>query len=197
MERERIMQMTRRGLLLGAAASGAVAISPAHADGPLLTADGLYKEPWFLESFLNLADDLEDAHKAGKRFAIMWELKGCPYCKETHLVNFAQPRISNYVKTNFEVLQLNIIGSLKVTDFDGAELSEKELAAKYGVRFTPTFQFFPERATPLKALPPQKREVARLPGYMRPDDFLAMFRYVREKAYESKSFRDFVKTLPS
>jgi thioredoxin-related protein len=163
----------------------------------MLTADGLYKEPWFLESFLNLADDLEDAHKAGKRFAIMWELKGCPYCKETHLFNFAQPRISSYVKSNFEVLQLNIIGSLKVTDFDGAELSEKELAAKYGVRFTPTFQFFPERVGPLKALPPQKREVARLPGYMRPDDFLAMFRYVREKAYESKSFRDFVKTLPS
>jgi len=196
-ERERIMQMTRRGLLLGATASGAVSISPARAEGPVLTADGLYKEPWFLESFLNLADDLEDAHKAGKRFAITWELKGCPYCKETHLVNFAQPRISNYVKTNFEVLQLNIIGSLKVTDFDGAELSEKELAAKYGVRFTPTFQFFPERAGPLKALPPQKREVARLPGYMRPDDFLAMFRYVRKKAYESKSFRDFVKTLPS
>ena len=36
-----------------------------------------------------------------------------------------------------------------------------------------------------------------LPGYLRPDDFLAMFRYVREKAYESKSFRDFVKALPS
>ena len=95
------------------------------------------------------------------------------------------------------MLQLNIIGSRKVTDFDGAELSEKALAAKYGVRFTPTFQFFPERAGPLKALEPAKREVARLPGYMRPDDFLAMFRYVREKAYESKSFRDFVKSLPS
>jgi hypothetical protein len=85
----------------------------------------------------------------------------------------------------------------KVTDFDGTELSEKELAAKYGVRFTPTFQFFPERAAPLKALEPVKREVTRAPGYMRPDDFLAMFRYVREKAYESKSFRDFVKALPS
>ena len=48
-----------------------------------------------------------------------------------------------------------------------------------------------------KACEPQKREVSRLPGYMRPDDFLAMFRYVREKAYESKSFRDFVKALPS
>jgi len=197
MERERIMPITRRGLLLGAAASGAVAISPARAEGPVLTADGLYKEPWFLESFLNLADDLEDAHKAGKRFAIMWELKGCPYCKETHFVNFARGDISDYIKANFEVLQLNIIGSRKVTDFDGIELSEKAMAAKYGVRFTPTFQFFPERAGPLKALEPAKREVARLPGYMRPDDFLAMFRYVREKAYESKSFRDFVKALPS
>jgi thioredoxin-related protein len=57
--------------------------------------------------------------------------------------------------------------------------------------------FFPERAGPLKGQEPFKREVARLPGYMRPNDFLAMFRYVREKAYESKSFRDFVKALPS
>ena len=55
----------------------------------------------------------------------------------------------------------------------------------------------PERAAPLKTLPAAKREVTRAPGYLRPDDFLAMFRYVREKAYESKSFRDFVKSLPS
>jgi thioredoxin-related protein len=81
-----------------------------------------------------------------------------------------------------------------VTDFDGSEISEKALAARYGVRFTPTFQFFPETSAGLKDIEPTKREVARLPGYLRPDDFLAMFRYVREKAYESKSFREYVKT---
>jgi thioredoxin-related protein len=187
---------TRRNLLIGAASLAVVGAQAARGE-PMLTDDGLYKEPWFLESFLELADDLEAARKQGKRFTIMWELKGCPYCKETHFVNFARSDISDYVKANFEVLQLNIIGARKVTDFDGKELSEKDLALKYGVRFTPTFQFFPERAGPLKAREPAKREVARLPGYMRPDDFLAMFRYVREKAYESKSFRDFVKALPS
>jgi thioredoxin-related protein len=195
--RRMIMILTRRNVLLGAASLGALGVKAARAEEPSLTDDGLYKQPWFLESFLDLPDDLEGARKEGKRFVIMWELKGCPYCKETHFVNFAQSRISDYVKANFEVLQLNIIGSRKVTDFDGAEVSEKDLAAKYAVRFTPTFQFFGERAEPLKALPPAKREVARAPGYLRPDDFLAMFRYVREKAYKSKSFRDFVKSLPS
>lgn len=189
------MTVTRRHLLAGAASLAA--LGAARADEPILTDDGLYKQPWFLESFLDLSDDLEGAAKEGKRFAIMWELKGCPYCKETHFVNFAQPKISDYIKNNFEILQLNIIGSRKVTDFDGSEMSEKELAAKYGVRFTPTFQFFGERAAALKPLAPAKREVARAPGYLRPEDFLAMFRFVKEKVYETKSFRDFVKSLPS
>jgi thioredoxin-related protein len=189
--------IARRKFLAGAALFVGLLPFRALAEQPILTDDGLYKQPWFLESFLDLADDLEAARKEGKRFVIMWELRGCPYCKETHLVNFAQPRIAEYVKTNFEVLQLNIIGSRRVTDFDGTELSEKELAAKYGVRFTPTFQFFAEEAAALKTLPPGKREVVRAPGYLRPDDFLAMFRYVREKAYEGKSFRDYLKSMPS
>ena len=187
---------TRRNLLAGGAALSASSLAGvrARADA-VLTEDGLYRQPWFLESFLELSDDLDGATKAGKRFAIMWELKGCPYCKETHLVNFARPDIEEFIKTNFEVLQLNIIGSRPVKDFDGSEISEKALAAKYGVRFTPTFQFFGEGA--LKDLAPAKREVSRAAGYMRPDDFLAMFRYVREKAYEGKSFRDYLKSRPS
>ncbi|MBI3706068.1 MAG: thioredoxin fold domain-containing protein [Rhizobiales bacterium] len=187
------MRLTRRNLLQGLGGLGLFGISGARAAEPILTDDGLYKEPWFLESFLDLNDDLEGAAKDGKRFVIMWELRGCPYCKETHFVNFARSDISDYIKANFEVLQLNIIGSRKVTDFDGSELPEKALALKYGVRFTPTFQFFPERAAPLKNIAPTKREVTRAPGYYRPDDFLAMFRYVREKAYESRSFRDFLR----
>jgi thioredoxin-related protein len=192
---------TRRNLLIGAASLAALAAARARAEEaakePAMTADGLLTEPWFLESFLDLADDLSAAHKEGKRLAIMWELRGCPYCRETHLVNFAQARISDYIKSNFEVLQLNIIGDRKVMDFDGSELSEKAMAKKYAVRFTPTFQFFPETPAGLNDLAPAKREVARAPGYLRPDDFLAFFRFVREKAYEKGSFRDFLKSQPS
>jgi thioredoxin-related protein len=192
---------TRRDLLIGAGVLTAFGLAHARAaepaKEPATTADGLLTEPWFLQSFLDLSEDLSAAHDAGKRLAVMWELRGCPYCRETHLVNFAQPRIADYIKANFEVLQLNIIGDRKVKDFDGSELSEKALARKYGVRFTPTFQFFPETPAGLNDLVPAKREVARAPGYLRPDDFLAMFRFVREKAYEKGSFRDFLKRPPS
>jgi thioredoxin-related protein len=186
---------TRRGIIAGGAALSVAGLvgSGARAEA-VLTEDGLYRQPWFLDSFLELGDDLDGAAKAGKRFAIMWELKGCPYCRETHLVNFARPDIEDFIKANFEVLQLNIIGSRKVKDFDGAEISEKALAAKYGVRFTPTFQFFPESAAGLGEKSPEKREVARAPGYLRPDDFVALFRFVREKGYETKSFRDYLRS---
>jgi thioredoxin-related protein len=189
------MKLTRRNLMAGCAAVAAAGVSGGRARAAaVLTDDGLYRQSWFLDSLLELADDLDGAAKAGKRFAIMWELRGCPYCRETHLVNFARSDIESYIKTNFDVLQLNIIGSRKVTDFDGTELTEKALAAKYGVRFTPTFQFFPETVTGLKEKEPQKREVARAPGYLMPDDFLALFRYVRENGYETKSFRDYLRS---
>ena len=187
------MKPTRRELIAGSAAVAASLVASRARAEAVLTDDGLYRQPWFLESFLELGDDLEGAAKAGKRFAIMWELRGCPYCRETHLVNFARPDIEAFVKANFEVLQLNIVGSRKVKDFDGSEISEKALAAKYGVRFTPTFQFFPESPDGLAKLAPEKREVARAPGYLRPDDFLALFRFVREKGYETKSFRDYLR----
>ena len=191
---------TRRDLILGAGAAAAMAAltntvtNTARAADAVLTEDGLYREPWFIDSFLEIADDIDQAAKQGKRLAVMWELKGCPYCRETHLVNFARPDIADFVRTNFNVLQLNIIGSRQVTDVDGGELGEKQLAARYGVHFTPTIQFFPNSAAGLKDRDPAKREVARIAGYLRPDDFLALFRYVREEAYETGTFRDFLKS---
>ena len=183
---------TRRGFLGLAAVAALAAGRGTAAAEPALGEDGLYHEPWFLQSFLDLREDLDSAAAGGKRLAIMWELRGCPYCRETHLVNFADGDITKYIRDNFEVLQLNLIGSRKVTDFDRQELSEKDLAQKYGIRFTPTFQFFPPSPVGLEAKEAMGREVARAPGYLKPPYFLAMFRFVRERAYERGSFRDFL-----
>lgn len=185
--------LSRRLLLAGASAGIAAAWIRAARSAAILSDDGLYSQPWFLQSLLELADDLSGATEARKRFVIMWELRGCPYCKDTHLINFADPDIEAYIKDRFDILQLNIIGSREVTDFDGEKLPEKRLAEKYGVRFTPTFQFFPEKAGDIAGKKPREREISRFQGYLEPKQFLAMFRYVAERAYEKESLRDFLK----
>lgn len=184
--------MDRRRLLVGGVLAASVALAGRKGLAEaVLGEDGLYHQPWFLDSFLILREDLEEASANGKRFAVMWELKGCPYCRETHLVNFARPDIESFVRDNFSVLQLNLLGSRMVTDFDGEELEERHLAAKYAIRFTPTIQFFPAQADQV-AGSGMEVEVARMPGYFKPDHFLAMFRYVRADAYQRQSFKEFL-----
>lgn len=183
--------LTRRLLLAGSAAA-VFAPSLPRAEA-ILTDDGLYRQPWFLDTFLELGPDLEEAAGRGKRLAVMWELKGCPYCKETHLVNFARPEVEGYIRERFDILQLNIIGSREVTDFDGEKLSEKRLAEKYGVRFTPTIQFFPDKAEGLSGKKPRDREVTRAQGYLKPEDFQRLFAFVAERAYERGTLRDYLR----
>ena len=160
----------------------------------------MYTQPWFLESFLDLGEDLREARAGGKRFAIIWEQRGCPYCRETHVVNFAVPEIQGFVKGNFEVLQLDIHGAREVTDFDGQAMSEKALATKYGVRYTPTITFYHEPPASdandaAKAITWRSMELTRLTGYYKPFHFLSAFRYVREKAYEREKFGAFVSAM--
>src|SRR5215216_4700620 len=103
------MRALRIAFVLLAAVSLARAAEPPKE--PALGENGLYVQPWFLFSFLDLKEDLEEA-----------EQKGCPYCKETHLVNFTNPEIAAFVQKHFVVLQLDLWGSRKVKDFDGEEL---------------------------------------------------------------------------
>ncbi|MGH7005001.1 MAG: thioredoxin family protein [Alphaproteobacteria bacterium] len=178
--------------VLATAWAGTAALAADPPKEPAVGDNGLYTQPWFLQSFLDLREDLEEAAAKGKRFVILWEQKGCPYCKETHLVNLANPEIADYIRKNFVVLQLDLWGARKVKDFDGEELAEKALAQKYAVRFTPTVQFFPPTAPEAKASG-KDIEVARMPGYMRPFPFYVMFRYVHDEGYKAGAFRDYFK----
>jgi len=150
-------------------------------------------QSWFLESFLDFKDDLAESAADGKRFAILWEQDGCPYCLETHMVNFGIPEIRSYVQANFNIVQLDIWGSREAVDFDGTALVEKQLAKRGRVRFTPTIQFFPEDPAAAAGKGGAAAEIARMPGYFRPFHFLAMFQFVRENGYADSNFRTYLK----
>ncbi len=167
-------------------------LAPAHSASDNLLPEaavgenGLHTQSWFHEGFLDLGEDLKDAAAEGKRLVIIWEQKGCPYCKRMHEVNLRIPRIVDYIKKNFTVIQLNLWGDREITDFDGDVLSEKQLANKYAVLFTPTIQFFPESLEQVAGLPGHKAEVVRIPGYFKPFHFYFLFRYAFDKGYEEQ-----------
>jgi thioredoxin-related protein len=171
----------RRLILKFVLAAGAMLLVPATAI-PLAAAevelktsdDGMFTQAWFKHtSFLDIADDLDEAKGAGKHLAILFEQKGCPYCREMHRVNFADKEIREYIKKTFDVVQLNLWGDREVTDFDGQTLSEKKFGRKYRVMFTPTILFIDEKG----------EEVVRMPGYFKPFHFKHLFVYAAEKGY--------------
>ena len=189
------MILSRRTFLTAAMAGAVASRAAGAASGPYAPVrleNGQFTQSWFLNSFLELGDDLAEARDNGKRFAVLWEQEGCPYCRETHLVNFAVPEISDYIRANFDIIHLDIWGSRDVVDFDGTTMSEKELAKRNKVRFTPTIQFFPETFADGGAPVGKAAEVARMPGYFRPFHFLTMFEYVRANGYDKGPFRKFL-----
>ncbi len=173
--------------LLGAAGRANAA---SHRIEPILGEDGMYHQTWFLNSFMDLKEDLAEAAEAGKRFAVIWEQRGCPYCRETHMVNLARPEINRYIRENFAVLQLDLWGSREVTDFDGEVMEERALARKWRIVFTPTIMFF--AASVAEGKTGAEAEVVRMPGYFKPFHFITMFEYVKESAYESQHFQKYL-----
>ena len=153
------MILSRR-LLLACALGGASARAATLGD------DGMYHEPWFVESFLDLPDDLEAAATANQRLVAAWELRGCPACRRVHLENFSRADIVDYLRPRFAFVQLDIIGARVVTALDGARLAEKALAGREKINGTPTFQVFDRKG----------KELDRMEGFVPADRFLAFFR---------------------
>jgi hypothetical protein len=160
---------------------------------PVRDEDGLYRQRWFLLSFLNLEEDFAEARAAGKRFAVVFEQRGCPYCIRLHTEILPERYINDYMRENFAVLQLDIWGAREVTDFDGKVLSERALAERWGVIFTPTIVFFKDDLSGLEGKWGRELEaIERLPLSYGRDTFYDLLVWVRLKIHErDRSFQRF------
>ena len=144
--------------------------------------DGLHKEEWFTMTFRDIAEDVATAKSEGKRLAIIFEQRGCIYCREMHEKILSEPEVRDFIKANFMVVQYNMFGDEEVTDTDGEVLTEKSAARKWGYIFTPTIVFLPEEVE--SGVPVNKAAVATMPGAFGKLTFLNMFRWINEKGYE-------------
>ena len=143
--------------------------------------DGLHKPDWLRNTFKDMTEDLAEANAQGKRLMVIWEQRGCIYCREMHENVFPDPRIDALIRESFFVVQMNLFGDLEVTDFDGTALPEKEMARRWGVVFTPTIMFFPEEVQ--EGQTAQQAAMAIMPGAFGKGTTRAMFTWIRDKEY--------------
>ncbi len=160
-----------------------VLVFAAPAAAATLGDDGLHKEDWFSITFRDIAEDIEAADAEGKRLVLVFEQRGCSYCRKMHEELLADPEVRDFIKANFKVVQYNMFGDEEVTDLDGEELTEKSAARKWGYVFTPTVVFLPD-AVP-HGVSVARAAVATMPGAFGKWTFLDMFRWVKEKGYET------------
>lgn len=188
--------ITRREMLAaGTAAAISPLLAPAVAAGedayePPVDADGLFTQDWFHTSFLDISEDAADAAAQGKNLMLLWEQRGCPYCRELHRVNFRRDDIVDYLKEHYLVVQLNLWGDREVTDFDGDTRPEKQMAKKWFVNFTPTVILINGRDAEAKSM--MEAEAFRMPGYFKPFHFLSGLEFAAGDTYRDQHFQRFV-----
>ncbi len=143
--------------------------------------DGLHKPDWLHATFKDLPEDLAEANAENKRLVILFEQRGCIYCTKMHEKIFPLPEIDALIRKKFYFVQMNLFGDERVTDFDGRTLSEKQMAVRWGVVFTPTMLFMPEAAD--SSISASQQAIMTMPGAFGKGTTLDLLNFVLEKGY--------------
>ena len=139
---------------------------------------------WFSNSLLDFKDEIPEAAREGKRVMVYFGQDGCPYCKALMKANFGPGMITDKTRRYFVAIAINIWGDAEVTWIDGTKTTEKLLAQRLNVQFTPTLLFFDTDG----------QTVLRLNGYLPPERFTHVLDYVIARRDRELSLAEYMNT---
>ncbi|MEN8211331.1 MAG: thioredoxin fold domain-containing protein [Thermodesulfobacteriota bacterium] len=118
------------------------------------------------------AKGLDIAKAQDKPLFLYFHADWCTYCKKLKKTTFADKAVLNYLNDNFISITID-------TD------KEQAFASQWGIKGLPSLWF----------LKSDSSKISNLPGYVGPEQFLTILKYIRTQSYEKMSFSDFVKTI--
>ena len=150
-----------------------------------LTGGVVHNAPdWFKDSFLEIADDAEEAADEGKHLILFFQTKGCPYCHKMLAESFEPEPMTSYIQEHFDVISLSTNGFRDVAFNEEVSYTEMELAEYLEVRATPAIIF----------LNSDNQQVARVNGYRAPERFKTILEYIQSKSYESMTLQAYLES---
>lgn len=137
---------------------------------------------WFLNSFLDLSEDIEELSSQNKRLILFLHQDSCPYCNLFVTKNLTDEKTKQKIQKYFAIVDVNIFGDKEVTDIDGEGYSEKDFAIKHNVQFTPTLIFFNEKG----------KQLLRLNGYINTQKFNLALDYIKDKKENTLTYKEYL-----
>ena len=136
----------------------------------------------FKESFLEMAEDAEEAAQAGKHVLLYMHLDECPYCGHMLEESFVSSDYAAWIPEHFDSIAVNIKGAREIAFNAELTVTEKELAEALKVRYTPTIVF----------LDGDNQPVLRTNGYRSASEFKDILNFVNSKAYQSSDLTSYL-----
>ncbi|MCG7898084.1 MAG: thioredoxin fold domain-containing protein [Candidatus Thiodiazotropha weberae] len=137
---------------------------------------------WFKESFLEIADDVDEANDSGKHVLLFFQLNGCPYCDRMLSEIFEADPLMSYIQEHFDVIAINVRGDREIAFNEELSTTEKKLSEQLNVWATPGIIF----------LDTNNKPVVRVDGYRSPDRFKHILRYVADKTYKQQKLATYL-----
>ena len=137
---------------------------------------------WFKQSFLEIADDVDDAAEAGKHVLLFFQLNDCPYCDRMLEECFEAEPLRGYIQQHFDSIAINVRGDRDIAFNEEISVTEKELSEILKVAATPAILF----------LDRDNKTVVRVNGYRAPARFKQVLEFVATKSYQTTSLADYL-----
>ena len=100
----------------------------------------------------------------------------CGWCKKMDKETFTDPKVVDYINSNFYAVKMNAEDNVRTFDFMGKKYTEAQMAAAMRVRSYPNFVVIESKL----------QNIAQLPGYRQPEQFMAGLDELVEKAFRIK-----------
>lgn len=163
-----------------------VFVTFANAEGKIVGGKMHEIPSWFKQSFYDINEDVSEAMENNKHYMLFMDLEGCPYCTKMLKENFmADGGNKEFIQKYFDVVNINVKGSVEIAWDENTTLTEKELAEKLKIQYSPTILFFNH----------EKEVVVRVNGYRNPAKFKNILEYVQGKHYENMSLTQYVNKI--
>lgn len=138
---------------------------------------------WFKDSFYDLKADLQDARDAGKKgIMIFFSMKTCSYCKAIIETTFQQADIVKRLRSDYDVIGLEIFSDTEVVNIDGQSFWAKDFAVQEKAKFTPTMIFYDLNG----------KKQLRLIGYQSPPKFRVVQDFLASGQYSQMKLSDYM-----